>query len=127
MAVLAALVLGVRAFLERPERFEGHAFPVPSGDNRIVAEVLNGTEVNGLARAGTRVLRQAGIDVVYFGGGARADSTTVIVRRGDRARGEAVRKALGVGRIQEKPDTTRHVDVSVILGPDFRAADSVHP
>lgn len=120
-------MFGVRGLLDRPERVEGHAFPVPSGDNRIVVEVLNGTDVNGLARVGTRVLRQAGIDVVYFGGAARTDSTTVIVRRGDRARGEAVRKALGVGRIQEKRDTTRHVDVSVILGPDFRNQDSMHP
>ena len=121
------MVLGVRFVLERPEQVEGHAFAIPDSENRIVVEVLNGTGVNGLARVGTRVLRQAGIDVVSFGSGAKVDSTTIIVRRGDRARGEAVRKAMGVGRIREQRDTTRHVDVSVILGPDFRGQDSLHP
>jgi hypothetical protein len=125
--VVAALAAGIRHFLDRPERVEGHAFPVPAGEDRIVAEVLNGTEVNGLARVGTRLLRQAGIDVVYFGGAAKVDSTTVIVRRGDRVRGEAVRKVLGLGRVREQRDTTRHVDVSVILGPDFRRMDTLHP
>jgi hypothetical protein len=121
------VVLGVRYVLDRPEQVEGHAFAIPDSENRIVAEVLNGTDVNGLARVGARVLRQAGIDVVYFGGTTKTDSTTIIVRRGDRARGEAVRKAMGVGRIREQRDTTRHVDVSVILGPDFRGPPEIHP
>lgn len=121
------MVLGVRFVLQRPEQVEGHAFAIPDVENRVVVEVLNGTDVNGLARVGTRMLRQAGIDVVYFGGGAKVDSTTIVVRRGDRSRGEAVRKALGLGRIREQRDTTRHVDVSVILGPDFRGQDSLHP
>lgn len=120
-------LLGIRLILDRPERIEGHAFAVPDGEQRIVVEVLNGTEVNGLARVGTRLLRQAGIDVVYFGRTAQAESTAVIVRRGERSRGDAVRRALGVGQVREARDTTRHVDVTVILGPDFRSTDSLHP
>lgn len=121
------VILGARLVLDRPEHVEGHAFPVPDGRDRIVIEVLNGTQVNGLARTGTRLLREAGIDVVYFGSAATTESTIVVLRRGDRSRAEAVRKALGVGTIREARDSTRHVDVSVILGPDFRSLDSLHP
>jgi hypothetical protein len=48
------------------------------------------------------------------------DSTRVIVRRGDPDKARDVRLALGVGRIVVEPDTLRRVDVSVILGADFR-------
>lgn len=121
------VILGARRVLDRPEHVEGHAFPVPDGGDRIVVEVLNGTQVNGLARTGTRVLREAGIDVVYFGSASATDSTLVVLRRGDRSRAEAVRKALGVGTVREVRDSTRHVDVSVLLGPDFRSRDTLHP
>lgn len=106
---------------------EGHAFALPDSRNGIVAEVLNGTDVNGLARTGARVLRQQGIDVVFLASGPATDSTTVIVRRGERQAGEAVQRALGVGRIREQRDTTRHVDVTVMLGPDFKEPEGMHP
>jgi hypothetical protein len=69
------------------------------------------------------MLRRRGLDVVYFGNADESvDSTRVIVRRGDAGRGRDVRLALGAGQIVVEPDTFRRVDVSVILGPDFRAA-----
>lgn len=68
------------------------------------------------------MLRRRGLDVVFFGNADEpADSTRVIVRRGDPDRGRDVRIALGTGRIVVEPDTLRRVDVTVILGPDFRA------
>ncbi|HEY7481945.1 MAG TPA: LytR C-terminal domain-containing protein [Gemmatimonadales bacterium] len=97
------------------------AYSIPSPEHRIVVEVLNGTTRSGVARAATRMLRRRGIDVVYFGNAERAaDSTRVIVRRGDPDRGRQVRLALGAGRIVVEPDTLRRVDVSVVLGEDFR-------
>jgi hypothetical protein len=97
------------------------AYSIPSPEHRIVVEVLNGTTRSGVARAATRMLRRRGIDVVYFGNAERAaDSTRVIVRRGDPDRGRLVRLALGAGRIVVEPDTLRRVDVSVVLGEDFR-------
>jgi hypothetical protein len=67
------------------------------------------------------MLRHRGLDVVYFGNADDAvDSTRVIVRRGDPGRGRDVRLALGAGQILVEPDTLRRVDVSVILGADFR-------
>ena len=110
------------------------AFAVPGEEGRrTVVEVLNITRRLGLARTGTRVLRQAGIDVVSYGNAVpipeRSDSTRILVRRGDRAAGERVRRALQVGTVVMRPDSTRLVDVSVLLGADFaaRAPLDFHP
>lgn len=110
------------------------AFAVPGLEGpRTVVEVLNITRRGGLARTGTRVLRQAGIDVVSYGNAVpipeRSDSTRILVRRGDRAAGERVRRALQVGTVVMRPDSTRLVDVSVLLGADFaaRAPLDLHP
>lgn len=110
------------------ERVQGHAYAVPSPARRILVEVLNGSGRPGLARAATRHLRRHGLDVVYFGNSpASLESTQIVVRRGDPARGQAVRQALGVGRIVAEPDTLRRVDVSVILGGDYRGSGELHP
>ena len=98
-----------------------HAYPIPSPDGRVTVEVLNGTGRAGVARAATRMLRRRGLDVVFYGNAdAAVESTQVLVRRGDSTAGRAVRLALGAGRIVEEADTFRRVDVSVILGPDFK-------
>ena len=84
-------------------------------------EVLNGTQRAGVARAATRMLRRRGLDVVFYGNAdAAAESTRVIVRRGDPGVGRDVRQAVGIGRVVVEPDTLRRVDVTVILGPEFR-------
>ena len=106
---------------------EGHAFAVPPSSDRVVVEVLNGTETSGLARVGARVLRKAGFDVVYLATAPAVDSTTVLVRRGDVEVAARVRKALGTGKVKSMRDSTRHVDVTVILGPDFRGPSAIHP
>jgi hypothetical protein len=118
------------ALLIPPERehLPGHAYAIPSPDRRITVEVLNGTLRPGVARAATRMLRRQGLDVVYFGNAdERAESTRVIVRRGDPGQGRDVREALGAGRLVVEADTLRRVDVSVILGQDFRPIGELHP
>ena len=92
-----------------------------------MVEVLNGTDVSGLARVGARELRKAGFDVVYLATAAAVDSTAVLVRRGEQEKGERVRKALGLGKVKVARDSTRHVDVTVILGPDFKGPPQIHP
>jgi hypothetical protein len=110
------------------EHVRGHAFALPSPERRVTIEVLNGTRRPGVARAATRILRRQGLDVVFFGNTEeRADSTRVIVRRGDPALGRDVRQALGVGRILAEPDTLRRVDVTVVVGQDFRPRGGLHP
>ena len=126
--LLAVLVLILAGRALRRDRIEGHAFDIPTGDGRIVVEVLNGSGRNGLARLGTRRLRRMGLDVVYFGGAdVRVDSTRVIVRRGDHRRADRVRTALGAGQVVVQLDTLRRVDVSVILGPDFQPDEEGRP
>ncbi|HEV2670225.1 MAG TPA: LytR C-terminal domain-containing protein [Gemmatimonadales bacterium] len=101
------------------------ARPIP-GDKgpAITVEVLNANGRARDARIGTRLLRRAGIDVVYFGNAPQAglDSTRIIVRRGTAKVGERVRSALGTGRVEVQLDSTRLLDVSVLLGADFTAA-----
>ena len=118
---------GIYYLTTRPELVEGHAFAVPPSTDRVVVEVLNGTDRPGLARAGARELRRGGFDVVYLATAPAVDSTTVLVRRGALETGQQVRKLLGSGKVKVARDSTRHVDVTVILGPDFRVPDEIHP
>jgi hypothetical protein len=101
---------------------------IPGERDRIVVEVLNPTRGVGLARAATRVLRDAGIDVVYFGSdtGAVADSTQLLVRRGSARTAARVARALGVGVVRPRPDPDRLVDVTVRLGRDFSSRVAAH-
>jgi len=126
-ALVAALLGVVLLLLPQREHVAGHAYPIPSPGRRIRVEVLNGTTRPGLARTATRGLRQHGLDVVFFGTGPAAESTRIFVRRGDPGQGRDVAEALGVGRVLIQPDTLRRVDVSVLLGSDWRPRLGVHP
>lgn len=127
------MIVGLLALAACHRGDDRPAFGVPGeGGPRIVVEVLNTTGQVGLARTGTRVLRRAGIDVVSYGNALdtdRVDSTRILVRRGDRRAGERVRRALNAGTIVMQPDSSRLVDVSVLLGADFaaRAPVELHP
>jgi methyl coenzyme M reductase beta subunit len=91
-------------------------------------EVLNGTHKQGAARTATRMLRQKGLDVVFVGNAESiAESTRVIVRRGNPDGAHYVAAALGAGKVVVETDTFRRVDVSVILGADFRPRLELHP
>ena len=118
----ARLALGALlvALACRSDAAPAHAVPGDRGP-ALVVEVLNAGAKPGLARVGTRILRQAGIDVVYFGNAdsASLDSTRIIVRRGNADVGERVRRALGIGRVSVELDSGRLLDASVLLGADF--------
>jgi hypothetical protein len=74
------------------------------------------------------MLRSRGLDVVFLGNAdSLASSTRVIVRRGDAERAHYVAAALGAGRVLVETDTFRRVDVSVVLGDDFRPRLPLHP
>ena len=123
LAALTTLVLRTHR-----DQVAGHAYAIPSARHRIVVEVLNGTPRPGVARAGTRLLRSQGLDVVFFGNAeTRRDSTIVLARRGSSRAAEAVAEALGVGQVVVDADTLRRVDVTVILGEDFRPDLGINP
>lgn len=112
----------------RREHVQGHAFAVPQPERRIVVEVLNATDRQGLARIATRMLRRQGVDVVFLGNAdSMAATTSVVARRGDSDRAATVAKALGLGAVVVARDTLRRVDVSVILGRDFQPRGELHP
>lgn len=122
------LVAGLGLLWPRPDAPPTHAFAVPSPSGRVVVEVLNGSRRQGAARTATRMLRRQGLDVVFLGNAdSTADSTRVIVRRGDPSKARYVAQALGAGKVVVETDTFRRVDVSVILGDDFRPRLPIHP
>jgi hypothetical protein len=95
---------------------------VPGSRGRVRVEVLNGGGLAGVAREATRVLRDAGFDVVYFGnaGTFSQDSSVVMGRVSGKSNAGAVADVLGIPGVREEPDTTRYVDVTVRLGPEWR-------
>jgi len=133
LALIAAVILlaAVSGFLLRRsarEPVSPHAYVIPAVKGRLMVEVLNGTRRQGVARTATRMLRAHGVDVVFLGNADSAEGLTrVIVRRGDPERAHTVAGVLGAGKIVVEPDTFRRVDVSVILGEDFRPTPGIHP
>ncbi|HYK10562.1 MAG TPA: LytR C-terminal domain-containing protein [Gemmatimonadales bacterium] len=130
-ALIAWLVLAAGCRNASP-RASGDVVP---GDGaaapRVTVAVLNASGRPGLARLGTRVLRDAGIDVLSFGNSGEAktplDSTKILVRRGPASVGERIRRALKVGKVVMDPDSTLLLDASVLLGADFAPRLPLHP
>jgi hypothetical protein len=132
LIVVGALAwFGVRA-LNRPS---GNTAVASVPDNakpptgvRIKVEILNGTRIKGLARRATQFLREHGFDVVGSGTNPDQMATTLVL---DRSRHPDW--AARVGRamnapVLERPDSSRYLDVTVILGADWRApALPFHP
>src|SRR6266513_4744929 len=84
--VALSLLLGTLAACHG-DRTRAAPRPVPGeGAPRVTVEVLNAGARPGLARVATRLLREAGIDVVSFGNASGdagpLDSTRIVVRRG---------------------------------------------
>jgi hypothetical protein len=101
---------------------------VPDGV-RIKVEVLNASGQRGLARRATFALRDAGFDVVRFANDpAPRDSTLVLSRSGRDDWAQLVARALGGARVESRLDTSRYLDVTVLLGSDWRPpAKPFHP
>jgi hypothetical protein len=120
-ALVGLAALGARHFdVESPDGVA--ADPVPWTQERVRVEVLNGGGVNGMARAATGALRDAGFDVVTFGNAPVFDPSrpsVVIDRVGRTDLAQAVATALGIDNVQSDPDPNLYVDVSVVLGQDW--------
>ncbi len=88
---------------------------------RIRVEILNATAVPRLALAATPVLRDRGFDVVSVGNApAKRDSTLVLDRRGHPEWARLVMEVLGGSRVESRPDTSNYVDITVLLGADWK-------
>jgi hypothetical protein len=97
--------------------------------DRVRVEVLNATDIRGLARRATQLLRDQGFDVLEVGtAGRQMDSTLVLDRSGHPEWARRVAEALGGARVESRPDSSRYLDVTVLLGRSWRApAEPFYP
>ena len=90
---------------------------------RIRVEILNATATPRLAQSATRLLRDRGFDVVATGNNsARLDSTLVLDRTNHPEWARLVASVLGrsgPGAVQLRPDSSRYVDITVLLGAEW--------
>ena len=88
---------------------------------RITVEVLNATKVRGLARRAALTLRDQGFDVVSTGTNRDSfDSTQVLDRTGHREWALRAAKAMGGATVLVRPDSSRDVDLTVLIGASWR-------
>lgn len=137
--VLALIVVGATGFLlwqklATPEARQARALNavverVVPDSVRIKIEVLNATNIRGLARRGTFHLRDLGFDVVSSGNSTeKVDSSVVIIRSGNPEWAEWAAKALGGARIETRPDTSRYLNLTILLGASWRPPlETFHP
>jgi len=116
--------VGWALFRPHPDQRGTPTIRVPDSTG-ITVEVLNGSGRSGLARTVTRVLRQEGFDVMYFGSARDTVRVSeVLSRRGDSIRAARVAKVLGVPAVRVARDTLLRIDVTVLLGPDYKLPGS---
>jgi hypothetical protein len=101
----------------RPSRAELRA----AKGQRMTVEVLNATHVRGLARRATLTLRDHGFDVVSTGTNReQLDSTLILDRTGHHEWASLAAKAMGGGAVLVRPDSSRDVDLTVLIGASWR-------
>jgi len=118
---LAALALACT----RHKRVENGAIGAPAErvqlTERVRVEVLNATKTHGLARRATQYLRDRGFDVVASGTAHdQRDTTLILDRTNHPVWAGRVARALNGARVQLAPDTSRYVDITVLLGATWR-------
>lgn len=88
---------------------------------RVRVEVLNATRTPRLARRATRALRDRGFDVVAIGTHPeQLDSTLVLDRTGQADWAARAAAAMQGARVEARPDSSRYLDVTVLVGRSWR-------
>nr|MDP9200859.1 LytR C-terminal domain-containing protein [Gemmatimonadota bacterium] len=122
LLVVGLVWTGWRVWSRRGLDLDSHApadARAPEG-RRIKVEVLNGTKTKGLARRATLYLRDRGFDVVGSGTNSEPRATTVVYDRSSHPEwARLVARALNAP-VVSRPDSSRYLDVTVILGADWR-------
>src|SRR5207244_11943187 len=100
-------------------RWAAHSGP---STPRVRVQVLNATRTRGLARRAMLYLRDQGFDVVEVGTtSAMLDTTLVLDRSRHPEWARNVATSLGAARVESRPDTSRYLDVTVLVGSSWRA------
>jgi hypothetical protein len=131
-AVLGIVAIGGAGFVVRSReggdrritritRITASAADVRAPDGvRVRVQVLNATRTRGLARRATQLLRARGFDVVETGNARELrDSTLVLDRSGHPEWAARAAEVLGA-RVEPRPDSSRYLDVTVLLGATWR-------
>lgn len=91
-------------------------------DTAVRVIIYNGSGTPGIAGVAAQQLIAAGMRVVDTKNADRFDydSTLVVVQDGNTQQGDAVKAALGVGEVVDKPSDQNVADVIVIIGRDYK-------
>lgn len=129
IAALALTVVAVAWLATRqpwrsrdPVRLAGQSIDAraPAGE-RIRVEVLNASAVRGLGRRATLHLRDRGFDVLQTATATEMrDSVLVLDRSNHPEWARLVADAFGGARIESRPDSSRYLDVTVLVGASWR-------
>lgn len=91
----------------------------------IQVEILNGCGIDDLASQTRNYVRDHGFDVVKVGNYETSDldSSMVIDRVGDMESAQKVANVLGISRkrVLQELDSDIYLDVSIVLGKDYRS------
>jgi hypothetical protein len=130
LGILLALAaaLGARAVVRgrRPAGAAPAPASVPQNERapdsvRVRVQVLNATGTTGLARRATMLLRDRGFDVVETGNTKGPLDTTIILDlSGHPEWAERIAKVMAPARVQARRDTSRYLDIAVVLGTTWR-------
>ena len=89
----------------------------------ITVEILNGTNINGLAGRTREVYQSFGFDVISIGNADNKGyiNTVVLDRKGKLERAKKAAEVIHCDRVYTKPDPNidDSIDVTIILGKDF--------
>jgi hypothetical protein len=96
---------------------------------RIRVQVLNATDTRGLAQRATDYLRDRGFDVVEIGTNREKMDTTLVLDRSNHPDwASRVAAAMGGAKVLSRPDTSRYLDITVLIGTTWRPpAQPFHP
>lgn len=125
VGLIALVAIGATTIVE----IRTHRVPVAPPPPRIRApegvrvrvQVLNGTTTHGLARRATMLLRDRGFDVVETGNVSESRDTTIVLDVSNHPEWAAsVAKLFGTARIETRHDSSRYLDIVVVLGSAWR-------
>lgn len=102
------------------------AGPEEEAETPLRVEVLNGSGERGAARAVAMRLRDAGLDVVYFGNARSFDHevTSVVNRSGLPGAARRVADVLGADSVATDVAQELYLDATIILGRDWKELSS---
>jgi len=134
LAALVMLSAGAMAWAAQKTEGKGQKADVTERERapdgvRVRVQVLNGTKTRGLARRATLLLRDRGFDVVETGTvKSTRDTTIVLDLSGHPDWAQRVARALGTARVETRVDSSRYLDIAVVIGSSWRPpTQPLHP